>query len=186
MLNSLRYRLLSWFLIFMLLTAGLIIPVSVIHHSREKAITRITDEINRLYIKFLKDSRSVTDFLAQDQANSDFFVKGFNPYLTEHMQTSQELMTSLGRIQTSKQIQAFGIADSLEVLSDHLNNYNYLFDSLVYLVYKRGYRNSGLEGELLDYGHQIEMAPGLTNRDIYRLRKIENDYFSGYGNASAA
>src|SRR5512145_1962112 len=186
MLNSLRYRLLSWFLIFMLLTAGLIIPVSVIHHSREKAITRVTDEINRLYIEFLKDSRSVTDFLAQDQANADFFIKGFNPYLTEHLQTSQDLLSALTQIQASKQIHAFGISDSLKVLSDHLNKYNYLFDSLVYLVYKRGYRNSGLEGELLDYGYQIEGAQGFTNRDIYRLKKIENDYFSGDGNASAA
>ncbi|MFO7369940.1 MAG: ATP-binding protein [Bacteroidales bacterium] len=186
MLNSLRYRLLSWFIIFMLLTAGLIIPVSVIHHSREKAITRVTDEINRLYIKFLKDSRSVTDFLAQDQANSDFFIRGFNPYLTQHLQTSQELMSDLSQIQASKQTLSFGISDSLKVLSGQLNKYNYLFDSLVYLVYKRGYRNSGLEGELLDYGHQIEGTPGFTNRDIYRLKKIENDYFSGAGNNPSA
>ncbi|MBN1143686.1 MAG: response regulator [Bacteroidales bacterium] len=160
--------------------------MSVIHHSREKAITRVTDEINRLYIQFLKDSRSVTDFLAQDQANSDFFIRGFNPYLTEHLQTSQELMTALTQIQASKQSQAFGISDSLKVLSERVNKYNYLFDSLVYLVYKRGYRNSGLEGELLDYGHQIEGAPGFTNRDIYRLKKIENDYFSGDVSTSAA
>lgn len=170
----------------MLLTAGMIIPVSVIHHSREKAITRVTDEINRLYIKFLKDSRSVTDFLAQDPSSSGFFIKGFNPYLTEHLQTSQEVMASLEQIQRSKQIRAFGITDSLKVLSDHVNKYNYLFDSLVYLVYKRGYRNSGLEGELIDYGHQLEEAPGITSRNIYRFKKIENDYFSGDGNTSAA
>ncbi len=163
----------------MLLTTGLIIPVSVIHHSREKAITRVTGEINRLYIEFLKDSRSVTDFLAQDQVNSDFFIKGFNPYLTEHVQTSRELMASLAQIQNTKQIHVLGISDSLKVLSVHLNKYNYLFDSLVYLVYKRGYRNSGLEGELLDYGHLIEGTPGFTAHDIYRLKKIENDYFSG-------
>ena len=47
----------------------------------------------------------------------------------------------------------------------------------MYLVYKRGYRNFGLEGELSDYARLVENANGLTNRDIYQLRKIENDYF---------
>jgi PAS domain S-box-containing protein len=184
MLNSLRYRLLAWFLVFVLLTAGLIIPSSLVYHSREKAITKVTKDISLLYIKFLKDTKSVNDFLSLEPANADFFTKGTSPYLNAHMQSSKELSTSLQHIRNSKQINAFGISDKLDLLTGQLNQYNYLFDSLVYLVYKRGYRNFGLEGELSDYGQLIESAPGLTNRDIYQLKKFENDYFFNNDNAS--
>ena len=184
MFNSLRYRLLAWFFAFMLLTAGLMIPANLVYHAHEKGITRVTTDINLLYIEFLKDTKSVNDFLTIEPANADFFTKGVSPYLNYHLQASNDLGSTLLLIKNSNQTKAFGISGQLELLAANLNQYNYLFDSLVYLVYKRGYRNFGLEGELSDYGQLIESAPGLTNRDIYQLRKIENDYFFNNDNTS--
>lgn len=177
MFNSLRYRLLAWFLTFVLLTAGLMIPSNLIYHAKEKDITRVTQDINSLYIDFLKDTKSVNDFLTVEPANADFFTKGVSPYLNFHLQASKEMNSELLLISNAKQTEAFGITSQLDQLTTSIHHYNYLFDSLVYLVYKRGYRNFGLEGELSDYGELIESAPGLTNRDVYQLRKIENDYF---------
>jgi PAS domain S-box-containing protein len=184
MFNSLRYRLLAWFFAFMLLTAGLMIPANLVYHTHEKGITRVTKDINLLYIVFLKDTKSVNDFLTIEPANADFFTKGLSSYLNYHLRASKDLSSTLQLIKNSKQTRAFGISDQLELLTANLNQYNYLFDSLVYLVYKRGYRNFGLEGELSDYGQLIENARGLTNRDIYQLRKIENDYFFNNDTAS--
>ena len=58
--------------------------------------------------------------------------------------------------------------------------------ALLYLVYKRGYQNFGLEGELYNYGSLLESAPGLGNGDVFRLRKIENDYFFNHDTASVS
>jgi PAS domain S-box-containing protein len=185
MLNSLRYRLLAWFLAFMLLTAGLMIPANLIYHTREKGITQVGQDINSLYIDFLKDTKSVNDFLTIEPVNADFFTKGISPYLNNHLQASENMISYLQLIMKSRQTGAFGISGQLNLLAANLYQYNYLFDSLVYLVYKRGYRNFGLEGELSDYRQLIESAPGLTSRDVYQLRKIENDYFFNNDTSSA-
>lgn len=177
MLNSLRYRLLAWFIVFMLLIAGLMIPADLFYHTREKGIAQVSQDIHHLYIDFLKDTKSVNDFLTIEPDNIEFFFKGQSPYLSSHMQANEQIQSGLQHIRQSKHATSYEITGRIDRLIANLNEYNYLFDSLIYLVYKRGYRNFGLEGELSDYGEMLENTPGLTSRDVYRLRKIESDYF---------
>ena len=177
MLNSLRYRLLAWFIAFVLLIAGLMLPANLIYHAREKGITRVSQDISSLHIDFLKDTKSVNDFLTEEPVNSDFFSKGQNPSLNYHLRANEKMSSDLQEIRQLKHTVSFGITGQIDSLATHLKHYNYLFDSLIYLVYKRGYRNFGLEGELADYGQLLETASGLSNRDVYQLRRIENDYF---------
>lgn len=186
MLKSIRYRLLAWFLAFVFLTAGFIIPAGFIYHAQEKEITKVTQDIHSLYVDFLKDSKSVNDFLTFEQANTGFFIKGESPYLSYHLKVSHAIGQNLQSLRNSPQTRSFGISDRLNTIAAHLIDYNNMVDSLVYLVYKRGYSNSGLEGELLDYGQLIENAPGLTDQQVYQLRKIENDYFSHYDTSDVA
>ncbi len=184
MLKSLRYRLLAWLLLFVLLTAAVIIPANLIYQSREKATGAVTQQISSLHIDFLKDTKAVNDFLTSEPANADFFVKGENPYLNDHLRKSEKLMSKLEQLKQSKDIKDFNIESDLLVLKESLVRYNVLLDSLVYLVYKRGYRNFGLEGELGDYGALLENATGLEKQDVYLLRKVENEHFFNYDSAS--
>jgi PAS domain S-box-containing protein len=185
MFMSLRYRLLAWFLVFVILTATLILPANFIYHSREKGIGLVIQQIGSLQVDFLKDTRAVNDFLTLEPVNTDFFVKGDNPYLKDHLQQSSEILAKLENIRHSRYIPALGIGQNLDNLKDNLGRYNLLLDSLVYLVYKRGYRNFGLEGELYDYAAALESSAGLNNQDVYRLRKIENGYFFNSDTTSA-
>ncbi len=186
MLNSLRYRLLAWFIVFVILIAGLMVPANLVYHSREKGIARVSQNINSLYIDFLKDAKSVNSFLTTQPDDIDFFFKGQSPYLSYHLQISEKMQSDLKVIRESKHFRSYEITGQLDKLTVQLQQYNYLIDSLTYLVYKRGYRNFGLEGELSDYRELLESAPGLTSRDIYRLRKIENDYFFSSDTSSVA
>jgi PAS domain S-box-containing protein len=186
MLKSLRYRLLAWFLAFVLLTAALIVPANLIYQSREKSIGLVSQQIGSLHIDFLKDTKAVNDFLTTEPSNTDFFVKGNNPYLSDHISKSASILINLAKTKNSGLVRDFGISNNLDGLEANLKHYNILLDSLVYLVYKRGYRNFGLEGELYNYGSLLESAPGLNSRDIFRLRKIENDYFFNHDTASVS
>ncbi len=92
MLKSLRYRLLAWFLAFVLLTAALIVPANLIYQSREKSIGLVSQQIGSLHIDFLKDTKAVNDFLTTEPSNTDFFVKGNNPYLSYHISKSAGIL----------------------------------------------------------------------------------------------
>lgn len=186
MLKSLRYRLLAWFLAFVLLTAALIVPVNLIYQSREKSISLVSQQIGSLQIDFLKDTKAVNDFLTTEPSNTDFFVKGNNSYLSYHINKSSGILINLDTIRKSGLALDFGISSNLDGLAVNLKHYNALIDSLVYLVYKRGYRNFGLEGELYNYGSLLESAPGLSSGDVFRIRKIENDYFFNHDSAYVA
>ena len=184
MLKSLRYRLLAWFLAFVLLTAAFMVPASLIYHAREKSIGQVTQHINSLYIDFLKDTKAVNSFLNQAPRNADFFISGENTYLNYHLKASAGVSVSLDELLQSPESNSFGITRELELLKAGLRQYNTLLDSLVYLVYKRGYRNFGLAGELDDYGELLESTAGLSKHDVYHLRRIEDGYF--YNNEAAA
>jgi PAS domain S-box-containing protein len=184
MLKSLRYRLLAWFLAFVLLTAALMVPVSLKYHSRENKIGQVTQQINSLYIDYLKDTKSVNDFLTMKPANSDFFIGGENPYLNDHLKLSAGISSSLEALRKSRDIRSFGIASELSQLSDGIKQYNSLFDSLVYFVYKRGYRNFGLEGELDNYGRMLENAGGQYSHELFKLRQLEKEYLYSNGEGS--
>jgi PAS domain S-box-containing protein len=177
MLKTLRYRLLAWFLVFVLLIIALILPANLFYRSREKKIDHVAQQINNLYITFLKDTKAVNDFLTTEPLNAEFFVTGESTYLTYHQNAENRISKELDNLIKLKGFGSFGIQDSLDKLSLDLSQYNALFDSLVYFVYKRGYQNFGLEGELYDYGELLENTYGPQKELIYQLRKIENDYF---------
>ncbi|HLO61106.1 MAG TPA: ATP-binding protein [Bacteroidales bacterium] len=184
MLNSIRNRLLVWFIVFMLLIAGILVPVNLAFNNKEKHISSVADRINSLNIAFLRDSKNINNFLSLESANQDFFTEGKSSYLVRHQEQSKDLSTFLQQIRTSGETAKLGISADLAFLDNKMNRYNAVFDSLVYLVYKRGYRNFGLQGELADYASMLERAPGLTNKDILRLRNIENYYFQNKDTAA--
>ncbi len=171
MLKSLRYRLLAWFLAFVLLTAALILPANLIYQSREKSIGFVAQQIGSLHIDFLKDTKAVNDFLTTEPSNTDFFVKGNNPYLTYHINQSANILAQLKKTKNSGLVRDFGISNNLTGLEINLTHYNVLFDSLVYLVYKRGYRNFGLEGELYDYGSLLGIRPGFEQHGCFQAQE---------------
>jgi PAS domain S-box-containing protein len=177
MLKSLRYRLLAWFLAFVLLMVALLVPANLIYHARESGIELVTRQINSLYIAFLKDTKTVNDFLTAAPAHADFFIRGENANLDLHLKTSGKISLELKHLMESERTGSYSIGPDLDALSMNFQQYNVLFDSLVYLVYKRGYRNFGLEGELYDYGKLLENAYGLQRSQVYRLRRLENDFF---------
>ncbi len=77
----------------------------------------------------------------------------------------------MNKTRNSGLVRDFGISNNLDGLEANLKHYNLLLDSLVYLVYKRGYRNFGLEGELYNYGSLLESAPGLNSTRCFQAQK---------------
>jgi PAS domain S-box-containing protein len=175
---------LAWFIAFMLLTAGLIIPASLIYHAREKKATQVALTVQHLQIEFLKDNKSVNDFITIVPQNQDFFIKGESPFLSSHRQSYKQLTGMLHTLRDSRQSENLGITGQIEALSEGLNDYYILFDSLVYLVYKKGSNHFGLEGELSDYAQELDNTRGLSKSDVYRLREIESNYFQKTDTAS--
>jgi len=179
MLKSLRYRLLAWFLAFVFITFSLVVPATYLYHAREKGIGQVVHSLNNLYTGFLKDTRATHSFLSHTPDDKDFFQTGRNNSLSFHLKAAEDLPLEIEKLKELRYSGAFGLESGLKDLSQMLVHRNQIFDSLVYLVYKRGHRNFGLEGELNSYGNLLETTSGFPFREVYQLRKIEREYITG-------
>lgn len=177
MLNSIRYRLLAWFVAFMLLTAGLIIPANLIYQAREKSISQVALNIKDIQIEFLKGNKAANDFITIDPETKDFFLKGESPFLSSYRQRDENLKEKLAEIKASRQAGRFGITPSIGRVAENLDAYSVSFDSLVYLVYKKGNTHFGLVGERSEYAAQLNNAKGITKGDVSALLELERTCF---------
>jgi PAS domain S-box-containing protein len=133
--------------------------------------------MNVLNINFLKDSKVISDFLLIESKNPEFYSTGQSRQLMEHYKIKETITAELNTINSGEKNRIFPIQAQLDQLKVKLNDYNTLFDSLVYLTYKRGYGDFGLEGELNDCNSRLEKASSLSKPLLLQVWKSETAYF---------
>ena len=169
--------MLAWLLSFVLLTFVFVIPSIFIHQHKTKKINSVVQQINVLNINFLKDSKVISDFLLIESKNPEFYITGQSRQLMEHYKIKETISATLNTIHSDEKNRIFPIQPELDQLRIKLNDYNTLFDSLVYLTYKRGYGDFGLEGELNDCDSRLEKTSFLSKQHLLQLRKKRNSLF---------
>jgi PAS domain S-box-containing protein len=177
MLNSLRYRLLGWFLIFFLLIACAIIPSNIILRKKEDKINSVVNKINDLHIDFLKIFRLSDNFFYSEPFNPKFFITGESYILNQHLSMVSNVEKEIEDVHNTTTWELFNIEHELYQVIEELKGYSIVFDTLVYLVYKKGYKNYGLEGEMIDYIYKLENNSKIDKTKILQIRRNEKDYF---------
>jgi PAS domain S-box-containing protein len=177
MLNSLRYRLLGWLLIFSLLIACVIIPSNIILNKKEDKINSVVKEINSLHIDFLKMFRLSDDFFHYESFNPRFFITGESDILNRQQAIANSIKEKITCITNTSAWKSFNYDNELLQVADEFNNYCVIYDTLVYLIYKKGFMNFGLEGEMIDYINKLENNPKISKARILQIRRNEKDYF---------
>ncbi len=177
MFNSLRYRLLGWFLIFSLLIACVIIPSNIILNKKEDKINSVVKEINSLHIDFLKMLRLSDDFFYSESFNPRFFITGESDILNRQQAITNSIKEKIAGITNTSAWKSFKHDNELSQVADEFKDYCIIYDTLVYLIYKKGYKNFGLEGEMIDYINKLENNPKVSKARILQIRRNEKDYF---------
>jgi PAS domain S-box-containing protein len=177
MLNSLRYRLLGWFLIFSLLIACVIIPANIILNRKEDKINSVVKEINSLHIDFLKMFRLSDDFFYSESFNPRFFITGESDILNQHQVLTNSVGEKIAKINGTNAWKSFKHDNELSQVTAEFKDYCIIYDTLVYLIYKKGYKNFGLEGEMIDYINRLENNSKISKARILQIRRNEKDYF---------
>ena len=177
MLKSLKNRLLAWFLLIAFAIASIVFPLNYFHKKEEIAIRNVVDQLNTLHIYYIKDLKSTSEFLAYEINNPDFFITGESPYLTTHNHLSDSLFTLIAK-HTNKNYAFSPIKkEVLFKIESTYAEYCDLLDSIVYNIYKRGYRDLGLEGEMISYVYPIEKNPNIRST-LIEIRKNEREYLN--------
>lgn len=178
MLKSLKNRILFYFLLVALIIACIVFPLNYFQKKKELSIRNTVFELSELHSKFLKDLKVTSEFLSFEITNTRFFITGESPYLDQHYALKDSLNSFFTENINRKQLFSPLERESLQRLNFVYSRYCAVLDSMVYLIYQRGYRDLGLEGEMVSYIYQIEKASLLSDRIVFELRKNEREYLN--------
>jgi PAS domain S-box-containing protein len=173
MFKSLRNRLILWFLLMAFTIGCVIFPLNYYHKKNEAKLHNSVYSLNDLHILLLKDLKVTNEFLSNENTNPNFFVTGESPYLFKHQEISDSIRKLLVCYPESSNINILSIRQIDNLYSYYCN----IIDSLIYTIYKRGYRDFGLEGEMISYIFQLEKNTKIAPY-ISEIRKNEREYLN--------
>jgi PAS domain S-box-containing protein len=177
MLNSLKNRFLAWFILVAIAIACIVFPLNYFHKKEELAIRKTVYELNSLHIAFIKDLQHTGEFLSYETTNPDFFITGESSYLDKHKQFKDSLKQLFDKHLFFNKTNSTLKNKSLQTIWSTYSDYCQIFDSIVYYIYQRGYRDFALEGEMIGYLSKAEKNPKLKN-STHEIRKYEREYLN--------
>ncbi|AYB29213.1 sensor histidine kinase [Chryseolinea soli] len=177
-LNSIRSRMVSGFLFltFLILVLSL---VSIYIMENTSRVAGIHSKISQLEIYTLSLIKSDNDFFDLEAINEDYFKTRKSHYLKVRDSLNAFIKVELSGLLQDIRRNDYSIQSNLLSLDSTLTLYNRKFDRLEGLVYQKGFKNYGLEGDMRLHAHALEESDVDNHNivNILNLRRHEKDFF---------
>lgn len=174
-MSSLRYKLLTIFLLFSALTTILIISSSY-YFQNKKEISEVTDELNSVYLYILEDLRCQNDFYHKEANNPTYFHSRKSKFLDEHKRLSTEIKRRLQKIKALETVHTFDLEPEVALMNKVYQDMLESFNTLENLFYTKGYKDFGFEGLMRESAHALEDSRYIQREAILNIRRHEKDY----------
>lgn len=177
MLKSLKNRILVYFFLIAVIIACIVFPLNYIHKKSESAIRQDVGSLDKLYLYFIKDLKHTGEFLTLETTNTNFFITGESSSLKAHEELKDSLLSIISSYDERNRLINPICSTTIQDIRTSYEIFCRNLDSMVYNVYKRGYRDFGLEGEMISYIYQAEKNSVFRQKSL-ELRKNERDYLN--------
>lgn len=176
-INSIRSRMVASFLFLTSLILVLAI-VSLYTLDRTLQIARINTDVNQLEIFTLNLIKSDNDFFNVEMINKGYFKSRSSAFLTKRDSLNREISAKISDLRKQGLNKAYTIDYTLHSIDSTLSLYNSKFNTLESLLFKKGFKDYGLEGQMREHAHKLEEADlGLDISKVLYLRRHEKDFF---------
>ena len=152
----------------------IIIPVSIFYFKKKAEYGLISREIDKAYITLLQNINNQTYFFNYDKTNPDFFISGNSCFLDNHKILNKLFMFQLEHIDS--QLNKYNVHALIQNIYDKNDECNNTFNQISLLVYKRGFKDWGIEGKMRDNVHKLEDFNCVNQWRVLMLRRHEKDY----------
>lgn len=174
-LNSIRARLLSGFLLLVLVTIA-IIGVVFYFADRIEKINRTEDMVQELMMTSLHMMSLDEQFLKNDINNIDFFEDKNSSYLLFRDSLTSDIFRHLYKSKANSNLKT--LKNDFQKLISELESYNIIYNEILNLYKERGFKNYGVEGEMRHWARLLEDSTNLNFKKewVLTLRRHEKDY----------
>lgn len=176
-INSIRNRMVASFLFLTLLILVLAV-VSLYTLDRTLQVARINSDINQLEIYTLNLIRSDNYFFNVEVINKHYFETHTSVFLLRRDSLNQRISRKMAELLKHSANKTYAIDQILLTIDSTLTQYNASFTILESILFKKGFKDYGLEGEMRDHAHRLEESTlGIEISKILYLRRHEKDFF---------
>lgn len=145
-------------------------------YGKRDNIQEISIQIEDITTDVLKLVKHEADFFEEELQTSAFFKTGKSKSLKKNKELMQDIQKRIQKLLQKDEIKTFGVDSKLRQLSFELNEYSTKLIKVVDIYFKKGKEETGLEGKMRSYIHQLEDKKALPQVLILSLRGYEKDY----------
>lgn len=175
-LTSTRRQLLySFFSLTFIFLIGLLLAYLFFKQSNE--IRQFRNDLAQVHFKITRLFNSEMGFMLSEENDVKFHESRQSEVLKNHQTNQQQLIKLIETMQSKNKIFYHEFDEPLDSLQDLLHQHNLIFQDLVAMVQKRGFKDFGLVGTMRAKIHQLEKNPGqISMASILSLRRHEKDF----------
>ena len=173
-INSIKNRILTGFLCITFISA-LLSVFSFYYIDKIDNIRSFDKRISKIEVLTLNLIKEDNDFYDLETINEQYFKTKKSQILDRRNALKTEISRELNDIRQEDKI--INIDVYLTNISQSLDEYNHTFDKLATMVYQRGFRDYGVEGEMRRYAHALEEhTDAISLSNVLSLRRHEKDF----------
>ena len=173
--NSFRFRLLIAFLSFSTLII-IVLFINDIYNQRKERISLYTNELYKLQKHIEISNRAINDFFTVDTHDTIFYQTNYSSNIIEYNSYHSLIDSQINKLKQMQERRFFDIDSLLKQLSENSDRHYKIFNSIVFLISKRGFINEGYEGRMRDFAHNIEESSKINMVTLLNLRRAEKDF----------
>ncbi|MFA6400971.1 MAG: SpoIIE family protein phosphatase [Salinivirgaceae bacterium] len=175
MFGKLRVQLLSIFLIFGLINIFIIFLYSF-GSKRKNQIEKIEDRLHNIELLIYKDAQQINNFFTYETKRSNYFDTHNSYFLEQHQTFIVQVKTELEELRLTNEFFIRNNSNKISTICHNLDSMVTATDSIMNLIYFRGFKDYGIEGDMRNHAHALEEIKGVDLTDLLMLRRHEKDY----------
>jgi serine phosphatase RsbU (regulator of sigma subunit)/methyl-accepting chemotaxis protein len=143
---------------------------------QDEKLERLTKIINDINLQLSKANNLEKDFFIFEAINPDFYQTGKSDYVTEHKQAVAKIKKSLQALATFTETQTNDLKQQLQSIENKIELSENVFDSLLFVIRQKGFRDYGLEGQMRKHIHEVEDFSQINPIYVLKARRAEKDF----------
>jgi len=174
--KTLNTEILFWLLSFTLSSILLLAFSNFYSIHKKNEIDNIVQEVNQLHLLCLKDFKLHNDFISHESINPQYFITGKSIILNRNKMLDDSIRNILDKITKNSLSKQSDCLHHLKLTKFYFQSYENDFSSIVALLFKRGFKDWGIEGNMRIYGHLLEKFKTVDEITVLQLRRREKDF----------
>jgi len=174
--RSIRARLFFYFMTFFLVIATFI-SFNLWLDAAQSDVEKIDAGLAKINLQILTVGELERDFFENEVTNSNFYKSRYSSYLSERNKVAKQVFLDLKTLATTPAVASAGLHNTIDSIQFALIKYERTFDQMIHLIIKRGFKDTGKEGEMRRHIHEIERSKFTRDLTMVLMaRRFEKDF----------